>query len=114
MAPNIDLLGDATRRCMLALMRVEDEVCVCEFVAALKESQPAVSRNLALLRDGGWLVSRREGTWIHYRLAPLPSWAFDLLDALVNGGVPVEVLGVARSRLEQFQGRPVRFKERAA
>ncbi len=111
---NVDLIGDPTRRCMLALLRVEGEICVCEFVAALDELQPSVSRNLALLREGGWLVSRREGTWIHYRLAGLPGWALDLLDALASGGVPKEVLRTARSRLAAFQGRPVRVKERAA
>src|SRR5512137_1309105 len=92
---NMDLIGDPTRRCMLALLRVEGEVCVCEFVAALDELQPSVSRNLALLREGGWLVSRREGTWVHYRLANLPRWAQQLVDALVNGGVPKETLRTA-------------------
>ena len=71
MNPNVDLIGDSTRRCMLALLAVEGEVCVCEFVAALEELQPSVSRHLALLRDGGWIKSRREGTWMHYRLATL-------------------------------------------
>lgn len=114
MALNLDLLGDPTRRCMLALLRIEGEICVCEFVAALDELQPAVSRNLALLREGGWLNSRREGTWIHYRLADLPGWALGLLDALVKGGVPLEIIRTTRSRLAAFGGRPVRTKERAA
>jgi ArsR family transcriptional regulator len=109
---DIDLIGDPTRRCMLALLRIEGEVCVCEFVAALDEVQPSVSRHLALLREGGWLTSRREGTWIHYRLASLPKWAFDLLDTLVDGGVPKEVLRMARRRLSAFAGRPVRVPER--
>jgi ArsR family transcriptional regulator len=114
MSLNMDLVGDPTRRCMLALVRTEGEVCVCEFVAALEELQPNVSRNLALLRKGGWLVSRREGTWVHYRLASLPGWALNLLDALADGGVHKEVLRAARTRLAAFHGRPVRRRERAA
>jgi ArsR family transcriptional regulator len=114
MNPNIDLLGDPTRRCMLALLAVEGEVCVCEFVAALEELQPSVSRHLAMLRDGGWLASRREGTWMHYRLDRLPGWARTLLDALVGGGVPPETLRGARRRLAAFQGRPRRAIGRAA
>jgi len=114
MNPNVDLLGDPTRRCMLALLAVEGEVCVCEFVAALQELQPGVSRNLGLLRDGGWITSRREGTWMHYRLARLPAWALTLLDALVGGGVPPEVLHGARRRLAAFSGRPPRAAQRAA
>jgi ArsR family transcriptional regulator len=114
MNPNIDLIGDSTRRCMLALLAVEGEVCVCEFVAALDELQPSVSRHLALLRDGGWIKSRREGTWMHYRLATLPRWARSMLDALVGGGVPPEVLRSVRKRLAAFTGRPPRASGRVA
>jgi len=114
MKPNVDLLGDPTRRCMLAMLALEGEVCVCEFVAALEELQPSVSRHLAMLRDGGWLTSRREGTWMHYRLAPLPKWGQALLDALVGGGVPPETLREARQRLAAFPGRPPRAIGRVA
>jgi len=99
---------------MLALLAVEREVCVCEFVAALDELQPSVSRHLALLREGGWITSRREGTWMHYRLARLPKWARMLLDALVGGGVPPEMLREVRSRLAAFPGRPLRAIGRVA
>ena len=114
MNPNIDLIGDPTRRCMLALLAVEGEVCVCEFVAALEELQPSVSRHLGLLREGGWITSRREGTWMHYRLARLPKWAQTLLEALVSGGVAPDVLRDARRRLTAFSGRPQRTLGRAA
>jgi ArsR family transcriptional regulator, arsenate/arsenite/antimonite-responsive transcriptional repressor len=114
MNPNVDLIGDPTRRCMLALLAAEGEVCVCEFVAALEEIQPSVSRHLGLLREGGWIVSRREGTWMHYRLARLPKWAQTLVDALVAGGVAPEVLRDARRRLATFAGRPPRSMGRAA
>jgi ArsR family transcriptional regulator len=114
MHPNVDLIGDPTRRCMLALLAVEGEVCVCEFVAALDELQPSISRHLGLLRAGGWLTSRREGTWMHYRLARLPKWAQTMLDALVGGGVPPEVLRKASGRLAAFSGRPPRPAARAA
>jgi len=110
----VDLIGDPTRRCMLALLAIEDEVCVCEFVAALEELQPSVSRHLALLRDGGWIKSRREGTWMHYRLATLPKWARSMLDALVGGGVPADQLREVRKRLAAFAGRPQRAIGRVA
>ena len=114
MNPDIDLIGDPKRRCMLALLALEGEVCVCEFVAALEEVQPSVSRHLAMLRDGGWITSRREGTWMHYRLARVPKWARTLLDAMVSGGVPPEVLRTARNRLAAFAGRPSRAIGRVA
>ena len=93
---------------MLALFSVEQELCVCELVAALGDIQPKVSRNLALLREGGWLISRREGTWMHYRLAAIPGWARVLVDALVAGGVPQVDVNRARARLRAFPGRPSR------
>ena len=114
MNPNVDLIGDSTRRCMLALLAVEGEVCVCEFVAALEEFQPSISRHLALLRGGGWIKSRREGTWMHYRLANLPKWARSMLDALVGGGVPTDKLREVTKRLEAFGGRPQRTTGRVA
>ena len=99
---------------MLALLAVEGEVCVCEFVVALQELQPSISRNLGMLRDAGWITSRREGTWMHYRLSRLPAWALTLLDALVHGGVTPEVLSGARRRLAAFSGRPQRATKRVA
>jgi ArsR family transcriptional regulator len=111
---NLDLIGDPTRRSMLALLAVEGEVCVCEFVAALDELQPSVSRHCALLRGGGWITSRREGTWMHYRLARLPEWGRTLVDALTGGGVPAETLREMRGRLAAFPGRPARAIGRVA
>jgi len=111
---NVDLIGDPTRRCMLALLAIEGEVCVCEFVAALEELQPSVSRHLGLLREGGWITSRREGTWMHYRLARLPKWAHTILEALVAGGVAPDDMREARRRLADFSGRPQRTMGRAA
>jgi ArsR family transcriptional regulator, arsenate/arsenite/antimonite-responsive transcriptional repressor len=64
-------LADRTRLRLLNLMG-EDEVCVCFLVEALKLSQPKISRHLAYLRRAGIVVTRRDGKWMHYRLA-LPS-----------------------------------------
>jgi len=64
-------LADRTRLRLLNLMG-EDEVCVCFLVEALKLSQPKISRHLAYLRRAGIVVARRDGKWMHYRLA-LPS-----------------------------------------
>ncbi|MFN7927344.1 MAG: metalloregulator ArsR/SmtB family transcription factor [Blastocatellia bacterium] len=61
-------LADKTRLRLLNLMG-EDEVCVCFFVTVLDELQPKISRHLATLRDVGIVAARREGKWIHYRIA---------------------------------------------
>jgi ArsR family transcriptional regulator, arsenate/arsenite/antimonite-responsive transcriptional repressor len=45
------------------------EVCVCYFVEILRQSQPKISRHLAYLRRAGLVEARREGKWMHYRIA---------------------------------------------
>ena len=60
-------LADETRLRALLLITQEEELCVCELVAALDESQPKISRHLAQLRKTGLLEDRRQGHWIFYR-----------------------------------------------
>lgn len=45
------------------------EACVCHLTAVLGRRQPYVSQQLAILREAGLVVDRREGTLIYYRLA---------------------------------------------
>ncbi len=81
------LSSDIRLRCLM-LLTAEEELCVCEFTHALGLAQPTVSRHLALLREAGIVLDRREGLWIHYRLHPdLPQWAMDVLQATAKGVV---------------------------
>lgn len=70
-------LTDEVRLKSLMLVDYHGELCVCELMAALKEeSQPKISRNLALLRKAKILADRKHGQWVFYRLNPkLPEWA---------------------------------------
>jgi ArsR family transcriptional regulator len=61
-------LADRTRLRLLNLIGA-DEVCVCFFVEVLAESQPKISRHLAYLRRAGVVAARRDGKWMHYRIA---------------------------------------------
>jgi ArsR family transcriptional regulator len=61
-------LADKTRLRLLNLMRT-DEVCVCFLTEILGTHQPKISRHLAYLRRAGIVSARREGQWMHYRLA---------------------------------------------
>ena len=73
-SPPLDLLfralADPTRLRLLNLI-ADKEICVCYFVDILRTSQPKISRHLAYLRKAGVVTSRRQGRWMHYRLAPL-------------------------------------------
>lgn len=64
-------LADPHRLTILAtLARADDEVCVCDFTAALPLEQPTVSHHLKILRDAELVTGERRGTWVYYRLAP--------------------------------------------
>ncbi len=47
----------------------ERETCVCELVAALQQRQAYVSQQLAVLRQAGLVIDRRDGLKIFYRLS---------------------------------------------
>lgn len=73
-------LSDETRLRCVMLIQQEGELCVCELMAALGDSQPKVSRHLAQLRKCGLLQDRRQGQWVFYRISPqLPAWAQQVL-----------------------------------
>ena len=102
-----DALADATRRRILALLVREKELCVCELSTALNEIQPKISRHLAVLKDAGVVMPRRDGTWMFYRLAEdLPQWARALLAPLATGAVAE--FKSDRKRLIAWAGRPRR------
>ena len=61
-------LADGTRLRILGLLTT-GEVCVCHIHDSLKISQPKASRHLAYLRRAGLVTTRREGLWVHYKLA---------------------------------------------
>ncbi len=62
--------ADPARLRLLNLLNGErEEVCVCHLFEALCIPQPTVSRHLAHLRKYGLVVGRKEGLWVHYRMA---------------------------------------------
>lgn len=66
-------LNEPLRLRLLRLL-MERELCVCEMMRALKIPQYKVSRHLGILKKAGLVRDWREGTWIHYEIAPtLPS-----------------------------------------
>jgi ArsR family transcriptional regulator len=77
-------LSDPTRLRLVNLMS-EGEICVCYFVEILDAPQPKISRHLAYLRRAGVVTARREGKWMHYRLAiPADSHAAAILRTTID------------------------------
>lgn len=83
-------LGDETRLRIVALL-AHGELCVCHIESALGVSQPNASRQLGILKTAGVVDSRRDGTWVYYRLA---EQADDAVERVL--GVLTETFGAER------------------
>ena len=85
MLPNqfFKMLSDETRlRCLILIAR-EDRVSVGELCIALEQSQPKISRHLAILRQSGVLLDQREGQWVYYKVnSELPGWMRKVISGL--------------------------------
>lgn len=100
-------LADETRVRAMLLIADQGELCVCELMCALDDSQPKISRHLAQLRSNGLLLDRRQGQWVYYRLNPdLPAWVREILQ--VTSKANADWLKDNAARLQNMDGRPVR------
>ncbi|MFB3881387.1 MAG: ArsR/SmtB family transcription factor [Armatimonadota bacterium] len=45
------------------------DLCVCQIVAVLGLAESTVSKHLSLLRAAGLIEERKDGRWVHLRLA---------------------------------------------
>lgn len=60
-------LSDKTRlRIVYLLFNSKTDLCVCEFVDSLEESQYNISRHLKILKNVGLIRERKEGRWVYY------------------------------------------------
>jgi len=101
-------LTDDIRLKTLMLTHYHGELCVCEIMTALGEdSQPKVSRNLAILKKTKVITDRKHGQWVFYRLNPdLPLWAKSVIAQTTENNVSTirdELL-----RLDAMSNRPDR------
>ena len=79
-------LADPTRLAMvLSLRQAEAPVCICDFTATFRLTQPTISHHIARLRTAGLVSSQKRGIWIYYRLRDdLEPETLGLLDALLG------------------------------
>lgn len=62
-------LSDPTRLRLAVLLATHGEICVCFLAESLDEPNFKISRHLRVMRSAGIVEARREGTWMHYKLA---------------------------------------------
>lgn len=104
-----DLLSDRTRRRLLTLLVEESQICVCRLAEAIDESQPKVSRHLALLREAGVLARQRQANMILYRVHPeMVTWAFRVIAMMAEGAKTEAPYAIDRERLARakLRGKP--------
>ena len=77
------LLADETRLRVLYYLMQQDELNVRTLCKLLRQSQPAVSHHLALLRVAGIIECRRDGKHNFYHLVPKRCQAY--LETLFGG-----------------------------
>jgi ArsR family transcriptional regulator, arsenate/arsenite/antimonite-responsive transcriptional repressor len=97
-------LADRTRLRILGLL-LTGEICVCHIHESLKISQPKASRHLAYLRRAGLVAARRDGLWVHYRMAALPNAILETVHRTVQHTLRhVDLVQKDVARLERRTG----------
>jgi DNA-binding transcriptional ArsR family regulator len=61
-------LADSSRLLALLLLEAEGELCLCQLQEVLELAPSTVSRHMQLLKDTGFVASRKDGRWVHFRL----------------------------------------------
>lgn len=102
-------LADETRlRCLLLIMD-QQELCVCELMQAMDESQPKISRHLAQLRGCGLLTDKRQGQWVFYSINnQLAEWAITILETTLSSHT--DFISDNLKRLNDMGDRPERIR----
>ena len=97
-------LADSTRLRILGLL-LTGEVCVCHIHESLRIPQSKASRHLAYLRRTGLVDTRREGLWVHYRLAVSSDAVLRIIQQAVAQALRhVEVVQKDADRLQRRTG----------
>lgn len=77
-------LSDPTRLGALLLLADGQERCVCKLMEHLNATQSRMSRHMAVLKQIGLVVDRRDAQWVRYRLNPaLPASTKAIIKAVV-------------------------------
>jgi ArsR family transcriptional regulator len=96
--------SDPTRLRILGLL-AGGEICVCNIHDCLGIPQPTASRHLAYLRKKGLVVTRKDGLWVNYQLAPLDDAVMRvLMSAVTHSLCHCDAIAADRRKLESQTG----------
>jgi ArsR family transcriptional regulator len=102
LAGRLKALADETRLQMLALLAEHGELCACDFEHTLEITQSKASRHLRYLYHAGLVDERRQGMWIHYRLADDLEAALPAIVTSARNALDPQILADLDERLRSW------------
>jgi len=86
----ISALKDETRIKILKFLLIHESRCVCELEASFNMLQSRLSRHLKILKDAGFLISKREGKKVIYSIANVKGFKKTVLEEIkkINISLP--------------------------
>lgn len=63
-------LAEPTRLAAMRMLDDGNEYCVCDLKRRLGATQSRMSRHMAVLKQAGLVVDRRDAQWVRYRIRP--------------------------------------------
>jgi ArsR family transcriptional regulator len=80
----LSALAEPTRLAAIRLLWDGHEHCVCELMRDLGATQSRMSRHMAMLKQAGLVVDRRDAQWVRYRRNPdLPESSVAIVNAVL-------------------------------
>ena len=93
-------LSDKTRlRIVLILNKAKTELCVCEIMDSLNETQYNVSRKMKILKEANIVQERRDGKWVFYSTNPGDPFVKQILEAVGSEGLQLQDVNRLKERL---------------
>jgi len=59
-------------RLRIAILLLDQELCVCDLMAVLKLPQSTIARHMSRMKASGLVIDRRNGKWVHYQFDNTP------------------------------------------
>ena len=88
-------LGEPKRLTVLAMLS-KGELCLCDLTEGLGISPSTVSNHMAILKRAGLVEARKDGRWMHFRLADTnPSRAAAQALSWVSDNMPENVKSIS-------------------
>jgi ArsR family transcriptional regulator len=85
----LSALAETTRLGAVRLLWDGHEHCLCELMEQLNATQSRMSRHMAVLKQAGLVIDRRDAQWVRYRRNPHLSADYThIVDAVIASLTP--------------------------